>query len=59
MARKIDYDALCENISRLMVEHLKEDTIPVPVETAMDICFAVARIRQIEWDLQGKFQEIP
>lgn len=58
MARKIDYDELCDKMSELMIKHMDKNDIPVPAEMAMDICFSIARLRQIELDLQGKFQEI-
>lgn len=58
MARKIDYEELGNKLSKLIVEHMNEDKIPVPAADALDICSSLARIHQIELDLQGKFQEI-
>ena len=58
MAKKIDYEALYNIVAKCAKDHLKEDVVPIPTDTVIDICFSLARLHRIELDLQGKFQEI-
>ena len=58
MAKKIDYEALSQKISRLIVDHLNEDEIPIPAADCLDIAFALDRLREIGEVLEGKYQEI-
>ena len=58
MAKKIDYEKLCERITNIIRDHVNDSEIPIPVADALDICFSLDRLSMIEKDLQGKFQEI-
>ena len=58
MAKKIDYEKLCERIANIIRDHVNDSEIPIPVADALDVCFSLDRLSMIEKDLQGKFQEI-
>ena len=58
MAKKIDYEKLCERITKIIRDHVNDSEIPIPVTDALDVCFSLDRLSMIEKDLQGKFQEI-
>ena len=58
MAKKIDYEKLCERITKIIRDHVNDSEIPIPVADALDVCFSLDRLSMIEKDLQGKFQEI-
>ena len=58
MARKIDYEELYNVVAKCATDHLREDVVPIPTDTVIDICFSLARLHRIELDLKGQFQEI-
>ena len=58
MAKKIDYEKLGERITKIVRDHLNDSEIPIPVADVLDVCFALDRLRMIQEDIEGKFQEI-
>ena len=58
MAKKIDYDFLADFVTTNIGAHPQATEIVVPMKIAVDICFAMDRLRKIQEDIEGKFQEI-
>ena len=61
MAKKIDAKRL-ENITSVISTQIGENTaaisVTIPMSDAIDICFALDRLRKIQEDIEGRFQEI-
>ena len=58
MAKKIDAGWLAHVLSNLIGESPGATKITIPMSVAVDICFALDRLRKIQEDIEGKFQEI-
>ena len=58
MAKKIDYNALTEFLTVKIGAFPSATEIAIPLNIALDICFALDRLRMIQEDIEGKFQEI-
>ena len=58
MAKKIDAGRLRDIITSQIGDNPGATRVTIPMSVAVDICFALDRLRKIQEDIEGRFQEI-